>query len=158
MNPVITRRQAAQSYVFHYTAGVYLDKILASGELRPGAAGSGNPNEPGLLWFSRNQWWEPTATKMAVDADGRPKPLTLQQQLEEFGCIRFALVADDRRLLQWAKACRYAGIKSSEQRKLEAFGRRKGGLPSDWLAITTPVPLADLRSEILRGSGWEPIR
>lgn len=48
---------------FHYAPWEYVPRIVSSGMLKPSNAG-GAPEEPGLLWFSANQSWEPTATKI----------------------------------------------------------------------------------------------
>lgn len=143
------------AYVYHYTAGVYLEAIVDSGALRPSSVGSQNPNELGLVWFSRNSLWEPTATKMVEGAQaGTIGQLTFLQQHAMFGCIRFALRADDVRLLRWDAACKCAGIKSGERRRLERIGRSRGALPSDWLAVAGAVPLSDLCLARFDGRQW----
>lgn len=140
------------SLVHHYTTERHhLPLILAAGELRPSNAGA--EHEPPLLWFSRDQRWEATATKMIHGPSGL-RLLTFREQLAAAGCVRFSLPAADPRLMTWADACRYAGIGSTARRKLETVGRKRGGSPSDWLAIAGAVSLADVRLQCFDGSAW----
>lgn len=142
----------AKPMVHHYTTEQHhLPLILQSGALRPSNAGA--EHEPPLLWFSRASRWEATATKMVEDRTGA-RLLTFNEQLFSFGCVRFSLPADDSRLMSWMEACRYAGISSTARRKLEAVGRKRGGLPSEWLAVAGAVPLADVRLQRFDGSTW----
>lgn len=138
--------------VHHYTTERHhLPLILATGELRPSNAGA--EHEPPLLWFSRAQRWEATATKIIQDQSG-PRLLTFHEQLAAFGCVRFSLPADDTRLMCWPDACKYAGIGYTARRQLEAIGRKLGGSPADWLAIAAAVPLVDVRLERFDGAEW----
>ena len=130
------------SMYFHYAPWSYLRRIVDSGHLRTSNAG-GPPDEPGLLWFSAHQNWEPTATKL-FKKEGASFRLTFQQQEQRFGCIRFGLNSDDQRLLPWAEACKYAGITRVDRRNLEIAGRRLGANPAQWFASPLPIALDDL--------------
>lgn len=138
--------------VHHYTTEHHhLPLILTSGSLRPNNAGA--EHEPPLVWFSKAQRWEGTATKMVMGADG-PRLLTFAEQLAEFGCARFSLPAEDARLMSWVDACKYAGITSTTRRKLESVGRKRGASPINWFAIAGAVPLADVRLQRFDGAAW----
>ncbi|MFV7466004.1 hypothetical protein [Pseudomonas shirazica] len=138
--------------VHHYTTeNHHLPMILASGKLK--ASNAGAPHEPPLLWFSRAQRWENTATKVVQGPHG-PRLLTFAEQLSKYGCVRFSLEGDDTRLMNWVDACKYAGISSTARRKLEAVGKRRGGSPSDWVAIASDVPLTELKRQRYDGSKW----
>lgn len=124
--------------VYHYTTCAHhLPKILATGELRPN---KGDFEQSPLLWFSRHQHWEVTAAGML------PLPTP--------GYVRFSLPADDPRLMDWPKACRYAGITSSTRRQLESIGIHCGASPADWLAIASAVSLADVHLQQFDGAAW----
>ena len=138
--------------VFHYAPAAYLPRILQSGHLRPSNAGA--PKERPLLWFSTRQDWEPTATKMKWDPQRGLQHMTFAEQLATVGCIRFALPANDERLLTWIKACKVAGTPARLRQVMELSGRLQGGDPANWFAVTCEVPLLDLRLEVLRGSKW----
>lgn len=142
----------AAGLVYHYTTEQHhLPLILTAGELRPSNAGA--EHELPLLWFSRATRWEATATKMVMAPNG-PRLLTFKEQLSAFGCARFSLRADDSRLLNWVDACKAAGMSSTTRRKLEVVGRKRGGSPSDWVAVRGAVSLADVRLQRFDGSAW----
>lgn len=142
------------SNVHHYAPCVHLPRIYQSGVLRPSNAGA--PNEKPLLWFSANQRWEPTATKMIADASGKPVLLTFEQQLELLGCCRFSLPANDSRLLKWAEARRAAGMGYTVKRKLEEIGRKRGGNPLDWFAVAESIDVASLTFSVFENERWVP--
>lgn len=137
--------------VHHYAPCVRLAKILGSGNLRPSNAMA--DGELPLLWFSANQRWEPTATK-ARWQNGIIVLSTLDQQLQDFGCCRFSLPADDQRLMPWLAACRFAGTGYTVRRKMEAAGRKQGANPLQWFAVADAVALSDLRFSVFNGRTW----
>lgn len=144
------------SMVYHYTSETqHLPLILESGHLEPSNAGA--PDESPLLWFSRSHIWEATATKMIMTEAGL-KLLTREQQLELFGCVRFILPADDRRLLEWKEACQLAGTPRIKRRRMEKTGKKLGASPSDWLAMPCIVPLSEVNLERFNGETWEAMQ
>ena len=137
---------------YHYSALVTLPQIDASGYLRPSNAG-GAADETPLLWFSKNQRWEPTATKLVMTSSG-PVKLTLAEQLEQFGCIRFGLPFDDPRMMDWRKACKVASISTAERKSLETVGKQDGALPSDWFAVKEIIYLNEVSFEVYHQNKW----
>jgi hypothetical protein len=141
--------------LYHYTSErQHLPAILASGELRGRADMAG---ERPLVWFSAHPFWEPTATKPRW-LGGLVVPQTFEKYRDGAGCVRFALPADDARLMPWRRACKFAGIPKRDRWALEAVGAEVGGHPRHWLALAGPVPLAELRAERLEGGQWQPMR
>ncbi|MBJ2225730.1 hypothetical protein I6U33_05460 [Pseudomonas carnis] len=142
--------------VYHYTSvSQHLPLILDSGELRPSNTG-GRESEPPLLWFSRNRSWEATAGK-AVMHRGKIKLLNMRQQHESYGCARFGIAEDDPRLMEWRDACQYAGIGRDERRAMERNGKKRGGDSTDWVAVSSTVPILMLTCETFNGITWEPL-
>lgn len=141
--------------VWHYAPWSRLGAIVASGHLRPSNAG-GQEDEVPLLWFSANQWWEHTATKMIALPDGRTRSLSFSEQQEFCGCIRFGLSGNDLRLLNWKKACGIAAIGRDERRALERAGRKCGAEPKEWFATSAPVGLNELQFMVLLRGAWYP--
>ncbi|WP_139202100.1 hypothetical protein [Pseudomonas sp. NFACC25] len=138
--------------VHHYTTEKHhLPLILVSEALLPSNAGA--ENEPPLLWFSKAQLWEKTATKIEHMGVGL-RALTFAEQLVKHGCVRFSLPGDDPRLMNWVDACKYAGITSTARRKLEKAGKKMGGSPIDWYAISGGIPLTELKLQRYDGSQW----
>lgn len=141
-------------HVYHYTNKTQvLPKILESGELIGRADIEG---EHPLLWFSSNPVWEHTATK-AVIRDGLLVSLSFFEYRKMVGCARFALPADDPRLMSWKKACQFAGIPKRDRLGMEVFGRKQGGNPAHWFALPGPIPLLQVRLEVLNGVKWEAV-
>lgn len=110
--------------VWHYTVAAKLEAISATGALIGGNAGA--PDEERVLWFSANQKWEPTSTKMKRTPDGRFVPLTFEEMAKSVGCVRFGLDAADMRLLNWTDACEAAGTPRSTRRSMEQIGKKRG--------------------------------
>lgn len=135
-----------QRLYWHYAPWARLDQIVQDGYLRP--SNTGAENETPLLWFSARQDWEPTASKLAGNATSLWR-MTLQEQRDSIGCIRFGLRHNHPRLLPWAAACKLAGTSFTSRRKLEAVGKRIGGSPSDWFAMEGVIPLTELRFQVL---------
>ena len=52
-------------HVYHYTTGTKLKQIINSGCIKPTAAKI-EPHEKPVSWFSTQDQWEPTATKVPV--------------------------------------------------------------------------------------------
>lgn len=144
---------AAQPLVYHYAAHARLGAICATGALLPSNAGA--PGEPPLLWFSAHARWEPTATKAVLDHRGRVRQLSFPEHLALLGCCRFALSAQDPRLMRWQDACDFAGTPPGEQLAMEARGLKTGANPLEWFAIAAAVPLAQVELEVLTPGGWQ---
>jgi hypothetical protein len=126
-----------------------LPKIVDAGHLAPCNAGA--PGELPMLWFSSHPFWEPTATKMVMNDRGTFFQLTFRQQVEDIGCIRFALAADDPRLMDWKRACAVAGTPREQRRAMARVGRKKQADPAQWFGCSVPIPLSDLTLEVFIG-------
>jgi len=137
--------------VWHYAPWAHLPAIVESGKLKCGNAGAAG--ELPMLWFSANQQWEPTATKMLTNKAGAMFSLTFKQQAEFFGCIRFGLAVADPRLLKWKDACTAAGTPREVRRKLEKMGKKIGGDPAHWFASAAIIPLSELHFQVWH-EGW----
>jgi hypothetical protein len=137
----------------HYTTLTLLPQILNSGHLLPHMDGR---VEKSVVWFSSDSFWEPTATK-PCRTDNALVSLKFWEYRDLFGCIRFALPADDSRLLTWREVCQQAGLSRVERRKLEAAARKQGGDPKQWFAVPAAIPLADMSLEILSINEWRTV-
>jgi hypothetical protein len=122
--------------------------MVETGALRGSNAGAAD--EVAMLWFSANQKWEPTATKVMSTPQG-VVPLTFKQQVEKFGAIRFGLATNDSRLMDWSASCAAAGMSNDERKVLEARGRLKGANPAHWFATAHAIPLAELHFQVWTG-------
>ncbi|WP_108445455.1 hypothetical protein [Halomonas denitrificans] len=139
---------------YHYTSERHhLPAILSSGELRGRADMAG---ERPLVWFSAHPFWEPTATKPRW-IGGLLVPQTFEEYYDVFGCVRFALPATDGRLMEWRRACKFAGIPRRARWAMESVGVEAGGDPREWFALAGPLPLEELKAERLEGGQWLPM-
>lgn len=137
----------------HYSALTRLPQMLNSGHLLP--IMNGHVEAP-LVWFSAHPFWEPTATK-PCRTDNALVNLKFWEYRDLFGCIRFALPADDSRLMTWREVCQQAGLSRVDRRKLEAAARKRGGDPKQWFAVPAAIPLADMSLEILSINEWRTV-
>lgn len=132
------------SMVWHYAPWTSLQAIAAAGSLR-GTKNKATDKAP-LLWFSRNQHWEPTATK-SIDTVHGVLQLTDEQHIRLLGRARFGLPTNDPRLLNFGCACLAAGIDRYGQMGIESLAKLKGADTQEWFATTAPVPLSSLKFE-----------
>jgi hypothetical protein len=119
-----------ENLIWHYTTKVHYPKIVNDGFLRPSKGDKTMGAKP-ALWFSKNPFWEPTATKLAGDSLGNIYKLTLKQQLELFGMIRFG-VEFDNSLVSWSRYKYKSNIKNKWYSYLELSGIKQGANPNDW--------------------------
>ncbi|AJY50637.1 hypothetical protein [Halomonas sp. KO116] len=140
--------------VYHYTNQTQkLPLILEAGHLLPRADQEG---EQPLLWFSAHPFWEPTATKSRW-MGGFLQQLTFAEYRNSVGCVRFALPADDTRLMPWRAASKFAGIPKRHVYAMEEVGSEQGVNPKQWFAVPSAVPLTEVRIEVLSGDKWEVV-
>lgn len=147
---------ADSPFVWHYTVGTPLAAIVRSGQLVPGNAHGCEHRADacqGILWFSRNQQWDPSATKderLRTEARG----LTRSALHARFGLYRFGIRADDRRLLPWPTVTRVADIDVPDAMAMVASGLRCGAAPTDWIGTLSAIPVDQLLFEAWNGRGW----
>lgn len=136
---------------WHYTPWSYLPSIVQAGFLWGSNAFA--EREKPMLWFSANQHWEPTATKMVASSTGKILNLTTAEQIEQFGRIRFGISANDSRLENWKNACITAGTPPKKRRHMESWGRKVGGNPAHWFATDKNIELSELHFQVWF-DGW----
>ena len=145
-----------EDFVWHYAPWAYLPEMVSDGRLKTSNAGASN--ELPMLWFSANQHWDPTATKLMHTRLGQVR-LTFAQQASQFGCIRFGLPADDSRLLNWGDACHAAKTSRENRRQMERLGRKLGAKPAHWFATVSDINLSELRFQVwLPEYFWQPAK
>lgn len=142
--------------VYHYTVQRYLDRILASGALKPptsraARARSAAFNEPNpLLWFSWNSVWEYSVLK-----DPRPRDKQIPPtgraitELWGEGLIRFSAPASVAKL-RWNDYLARNDTPGVQRKLMSQWGN-----PADWLATDQPVPLTSCRAiEVWYNGCW----
>lgn len=140
------------STVWHYTIGQNFIEIAESGFLKRASMGVTHPEKP-ILWFSSNQYWEPTANKCQL-VDGEVVKLTMDETRSlGGGLMRFGISRD--RLHQWDKLWKKAKIAPLVARALEDVGVDQGALPSHWFGLLKNIHLSETTSiQVMTDSGW----
>ena len=141
------------SNAWHYTTGNKLHPIAMSSELRPTAVGAA-PHERPILWFSKNQVWEPTATKHFIVKGQQVRP-TVKQLHEALGLYRFGVPEESAWLKEWTDISVLAGTPREEIEAMRRVGMRWGANPDDWLGCFRSVDLHEPVFEAWNGLSWE---
>jgi len=140
----------ASNFVWHYTVGTRLSAISDSGQLIPTRSPHAGASL-GVLWFSRQQKWEPSTARtawMRHQAARAAFPLV-------DGLYRFGLPATDSRLIPWPTVTRVADIDIPEAMAMVSAGLRRGACPTDWLGALSAIPLSGLRFQRWNGEAWQ---
>jgi len=153
---------------YHYTTRDRALFIIGMEVIVPATA-SVNAGEKPLVWFSRNDRWEPTATKL-IQYEGLPLRRATWEEMVRFEPVRFAVLA--KTLIPWADIPSATGMKRRVAKELAEIGRVQGANPSHWMGSLDPVHLSsvlaieqyvdgawvpDPASELLHGSILQPI-
>lgn len=149
--------------LFHYTVSEYAQKILASGVIRlerfPAEVKKYRSGKP-AAWFSSNAVMEKSALKAVKEGDV-VRPLTLDEQAEKFGIVRFAFENPTHGIVfvTWANYKKYSGIGADVAQAMEKGGIERGASPADWFASHQPVSLKQaIGIDVWNEGKWTPIR
>ena len=126
--------------VWHYTTGEKFVAICESGVLMQTSVGLPK-NEKPVLWFSKNQNWEPTANKICLSQDGKMIPLDQNGTAKKGnGLVRFGL--KKKNVLHWPALIKAARISKTTVHSLEAAGIKQRANPTDWCGLLESVQVA----------------
>ena len=152
--------------LYHYTTGHKLAAIAAAGHLIPSPAPARFPDERGVLWFSANEEWEPTATKPIATHPGQAPIRSLPALMAAVGLFRFVWQADTAepqmmpmkwRMTRWPFIALDANISADERQRMGTAGRMMGAQPTDWYGRVDPLEIDDLGFEVMAADGsWHP--
>ena len=121
--------------VWHYSKGVYLERIMSSGVLRQTGVFGLSPERP-VVWFSTRQDWEPSSS---IGIDGHR--VSMRENHENVGLVRFGVDLGLVQLHDFAAYVRLSGVSQGEARGLVTSAReRPRANPGDWLVSFQPVP------------------
>lgn len=142
---------------WHYTTGQKFAKIVETGRLLPTAVHIAKDEKP-IIWFSLEQFWEPTAHK-AIRQNGQIIDLDMEGTYRECcGLVRFGV--SHSRLIPWPRLAKVANIPAGIRRALASVGQRQGAIPEQWCGIVG----AELRLEaveaieVFDGEKWERVQ
>jgi hypothetical protein len=125
--------------IFHFTTGLKLRQIINSGQIKPTTAKI-EPYEKPVAWFSTQDQWEPTATKVPIPgmqgqietakAQGGLVRITVPGTCAPYAFQQLPLIAD---------------TKPTVCIGLLLAGLELGSDPDTWRFTPTPVPTALFR-------------
>ena len=125
--------------IYHYTTGQKLRQIINSGVIQPTTAKI-EPHEKPVAWFSIQDQWEPTATKVPIPGI-QGQIATAQAQ---GGLVRIT-VPGTCAPYSFPQLPLIAGTKLSVCIGLLIAGHELGSDPDTWRFTPTPVPTAMFR-------------
>ncbi len=125
--------------VYHYTTGLKLRSIVSSGQIAPSAAKI-EPHEKPVAWFSTQEEWEPTATKVPIPGL-KGQMLTAQA---EGGLVRITVPGTCAPYI-FPQLPLIAGTQPSVCIGLLLAGVELGSDPDTWRFTPTPVPVSLFR-------------
>ncbi len=126
-------------HLYHYTTGLKLKQIINSGCIKPTTANI-EPHEKPVAWFSTQDRWEPTCTK--VPLPGRTGQLLTAKS--QSGLVRIAVPGTCAPYV-FQQLPLIAGTKPSVCIGLLIAGLELGSDPDTWRFTPTPVPIALFR-------------
>jgi hypothetical protein len=125
--------------VFHYTTGLKLRSIINTGAIKPTTARI-EPHEKPVAWFSTQDQWEPTATKVPIP--GMAGQIATAQA--QGGLVRITVPGTCAPYI-FPQLPLIAGTKPSVCIGLLLAGLELGSDPAAWRFTPTPVPTAMFR-------------
>lgn len=143
---------ALEAVAWHYTTGACFKQIVETGYLLP-SNGLVEPPEKGVLWFSTNQYFEPTACKM----DRSFRLCSMEETMElGGGLVRFGVARS--RLHPWKTICRKAKTPLQIRESLERVGREQGATPKEWYCTLKPVPVESCAIDVMENGIWVSVQ
>lgn len=127
--------------LWHYTIGQNYKLILADKMIKPSSAYTGT-NEFPVIWFSRNQVWDSSATKGIDQPDGAWKQLTLEELREVGGGLFRIGVARETAPHNWDEFVRLSGMPRDRALGMRKVAKDKGASHKDWFVSFDPVERA----------------
>ena len=150
------RRENLERIIWHYSVGVYLPSLIASGVIRRATFGIEPPEKP-VTWFSMNSTWEVTANKAPIYSSVPAKVLMDCNYGIGGGLVRIGV---ELRHAPFGICDLHRVSRCSRQQvdDLVRIGIRAGARPSEWRVTPKEVPAKLWKCiEIWDGEGqWVP--
>ncbi|MHB8474613.1 MAG: hypothetical protein ACYDC8_17575, partial [Gammaproteobacteria bacterium] len=113
-----------------------------------------------VLWFSENQIYELTATKLLVDGVTRCKRMATIAEMTNVtltgGLFRFRYEGDD--LIPWPELAAAARIPRVLAKDLEERAQQIGAVPKEWSGSLAAMPIDGMSIEFAPEFGvWIPV-
>jgi len=143
--------------LYHYTIGIKLDPIYATGALLPSP---GEGRERGILWLSSNEGYEPSAAKAGASPGGQPRVLSLEEMMQHGGGVfRFVVDSDRPRLYEWPRLAERARLSRSVRGLLLRRAEECGAHPRQWFGSLAAIAVDALALQQRTPDGrWLDVR
>jgi hypothetical protein len=125
--------------IHHYTTGLKLHSIINSGRIKPTTAKI-EPHEKPVAWFSTQDQWEPTATKVPIPGVAGQ----IETAKAQNGLVRITVPGTCAPYV-FPQLPLIAGTKPSVCIGLLIAGAELGSDPETWRFTPAPVPTALFR-------------
>ena len=147
-------RHGKNTLLWHYTTMQCFEAIFDDGFIRPATAWVADEERP-IVWFSSNQEWEPTSTKIYVPHDGEAWRLSKEElRVTGNGLVRFGVTRRTARL-DWTAIRRLSGMSRDTARDLKVNGRRLGSKPESWFGSFDAVQHSEwVAIDVLEDGQW----
>jgi hypothetical protein len=142
-----------EMFLWHYTTGEKFVAIIEDRILKPTACRI-DPGERPAVWFSANQWWEKTASKI-LQTGGKLRSLSMAETAAYGkGLVRFG-VERQTAPISWREFRALSGISPATYRNMAKAGKKRGANPGEWFASFEPVPRELwVAVEVFQGDQW----
>jgi hypothetical protein len=131
---------------WHYTTLYRLKLIIASGELKTTSSQQYNrAKEKPVLWFSTNQFWEPTVIRHKL-VDGEFIEVSRSEITLVEGCL-VRLGYPLSKLIPWNDLWKEARIEPSIKQILEYVAKERQANPYHWFGCFQSIPIDELTLE-----------
>lgn len=117
--------------VWHYTCDQQFTQIRESGTIRPADEGIPAHERP-IVWFSKEQFWEPTVVKAKRAADGSVRQLGMDGLIENQILLIRIGVDPETVPHTWCELKALSGMDSHIARALVKSAKQLGANPSKW--------------------------
>jgi hypothetical protein len=140
--------------IWHYTVDECFVSIMENELIRPATAYVPAGEKP-IVWFSTEDFWEPTVTKGFLRADGTIENVRMSGLLER-GHLLFRLGVDSSVApYKWSDLRSLSGMSDEIARGLASAARAAGGNPSRWRGTFDAVPMESWETiERFNGIEW----
>jgi hypothetical protein len=126
------------SFLWHYTYGQNLQKIVADKSIKPSSKYVGK-DAPPIVWFSRNPVWDSAATKGLITDEGTVQNLTMEELRQHGGGLYRIKVAKETAPHNWDDFVKKSGLAHDIIAELRRLAKDKGASLKEWFASFEPV-------------------
>ena len=139
-----------EQLAWHYTISDRAKYIVESKFIYAATAGVPAGERP-CIWFSLEQFWEPTANKAESSPSGHMRKLNFEEMVS-LGLWRFGLPV--AMLLDWRQLKRETRMSRKVAKGLVSAARSQGSNPELWYGAMKPVPVDDCVVQRLIDGEW----